>query len=156
MPNYKNGKIYMIKCNKTNQVYYGSTTLPIKKRLQQHKYDTHSIIRTKKCKSNEIILGGDYCIELVEDYPCDTKRELNIRERYYIDNNECINMVIPTRTIKEYQQLEKYKINKKRYDTENQPKSNQSRRDRYKNDEEYRERCKARANKNYLKKELSI
>ena len=65
-------------------------------------------------------------------------------------------MVIPTRTIKEYQQLEKYKKNKKRYDTENQPKANQSRRERYKNDEEYRERCKARVNKNYLNEKLSI
>ena len=40
--------------------------------------------------------------------------ELHKRERYYIENNECVNIRIPTRTKKEYQLENKEDIKKKR------------------------------------------
>jgi len=59
--------------------------------------------------SRQIINRGNFQIELVENYSCETKHELHKRERFYIDNNECINHVIPTRTQKEYSELHKEK-----------------------------------------------
>ena len=41
-------------------------------------------------------------IILVESYPCENKNELHSRERYYIENNNCVNKIIPTRTSKEF------------------------------------------------------
>jgi len=54
-------------------------------------------------------------ITLVEKYRCETKDELHARERYYIENNKCVNKVIPTRTTKEYNDSENGKEAKKRY-----------------------------------------
>jgi hypothetical protein len=50
---------------------------------------------------------------LVENYSCNSKKELETRERYYIENNECVNKNMPTRTMKEYQEENKEKIKKK-------------------------------------------
>mmetsp|Transcript_32665 Transcript_32665/g.38319 ORF Transcript_32665/g.38319 Transcript_32665/m.38319 type:complete len:103 (+) Transcript_32665:95-403(+) len=36
MVNYKNGKIYKIVCNETNEIYIGSTTQTLTDRLCQH------------------------------------------------------------------------------------------------------------------------
>jgi hypothetical protein len=40
---------------------------------------------------------------LIENYPCHSKEELETRERYWIDlyENLCVNIVVPTRTVKE-------------------------------------------------------
>ena len=38
----------------------------------------------------------------MKSFPCNTKLELEKRERYYIENFECVNKSIPTRTKKEY------------------------------------------------------
>jgi hypothetical protein len=39
---YKNGKIYMIKCNITNNIYIGSTTQTLINRLNGHKQNNCS------------------------------------------------------------------------------------------------------------------
>ena len=108
MPDYKNGKIYkLVGYGKT---YYGSTTQSLNQRKGGHK-------RHLDCKSREIFkLGDDVDIVLVESYPCNNKEELHQRERYYIENNECINKVIPMRTEKEYREDNKEKIKKYRED----------------------------------------
>lgn len=91
--NYANGKIYKI--TGSGMTYYGSTTQPLHKRLSCH-----------KCKLNysskQIIELGNYDICLVELFPCKTKEELHMRERFYIENNECINKNTPLRTNKEW------------------------------------------------------
>ena len=92
---YKNGKIYRIVCNETGETYYGSTTQPLYKRLWHHKANKTSSSRT-------IIERNNYNIVLVEEYPCENKEQLLRRERYYIENNKCINNNVPTRTPKEY------------------------------------------------------
>ena len=56
--------------------------------------------------------------KIIEKYPCDTKKELLSRERYYIENNKCVNKLLPIVTQDEknkYQityQIEYYKDNK--------------------------------------------
>jgi len=104
MVNYQDAKIYkLVGYGKT---YYGSTTQALCQRKQGHK-------RNKDCKSIEIFnLGDNVDIVLVENYACENKEELHQRERYYIENNECINKVIPLRTRKEHYLDNKDKIKK--------------------------------------------
>ena len=52
-------------------------------------------------------MNGDYKIELIEE--TDDK----LRERYWIENTDCINKVIPGRTTEEYYQDNRDKINQK-------------------------------------------
>jgi hypothetical protein len=107
------GVIYKLICNETNEVYFGSTTQKINERVSDHK---------AKCKawkagkyhyftSFQIIERGNYKYELVEEVVYEDKKQLETRERYYIENNDCINKVIPTRSIKEYRQANKDAIN---------------------------------------------
>jgi hypothetical protein len=104
MVNYQDAKIYKLVGG--GLTYYGSTCNELYKRLHQHK------IKSNNCKSKLLFDSGDKVeIILVEKYPCNDKIELHKRERYYIENNECINKYIPSRTIKEYQK--KYYENNK-------------------------------------------
>ena len=102
MPDYSQAKIYKIECNMTNEVYYGSTTQSLGMRLAIHKY-------SKQCRAIDIIDRGNFNMKVLEEYPCNSKKELETRERWYIENNQCINKIIPTRTRKEY-----YKDNKEK------------------------------------------
>ena len=86
---YDNGKIYKLIDNTNGNIYIGSTTQPLYKRKSQHKTDAKRI----NCKSKSIIENGDYDIILIENYPCKSKEELLMRERYYMDNTDCINQV---------------------------------------------------------------
>jgi hypothetical protein len=70
--------------------------------------------------SFSVLEGNNYEIVLLELYPCSCKEELHARERWYIENNECVNKYIPTRTIEEYYQDNKEQIKgqkKKYYET---------------------------------------
>lgn len=78
-----------------------------------HKYKYNDYLK-KTCETNyssfKIIEGGNYDIILVEEFSCDNKNQLEARERYFIENNECVNKIIPTRTDKEYREANKEKI----------------------------------------------
>ena len=58
--------------------------------------------------------NGDCNIHLVEECPCDNKKELLIRERYNIDNNECVNTRKAHRTIEDKRQTSREQYRKKR------------------------------------------
>ena len=89
---YQKGKIYKITSRHTEKCYVGSTISTIGCRLSGHKFDMK---RNKIVSSSEIIKLGDYEIILLELYPCNSKEELHLRERYYIDNLDCVNLVKP-------------------------------------------------------------
>ena len=97
MVNYGNGKIYKI--TGSNLIYYGSTTQPLNKRKEQHK--------KKECSSKIIIEKGDWEIVLVENYSCENKEQLFSRERWWIENNECVNKHRPIRTAEEKEEQKK-------------------------------------------------
>jgi len=103
MNKYNNGKIYKIVDNTNGDVYYGSTVKTLGERLSVHKYN-------KNCSSREIIKNNNYNIILIENYSCESKEQLELRERYYIENNECINERIPGRTQKEWYQENRERI----------------------------------------------
>ena len=109
MPDYRQGKIYKIECNLTNDVYYGSTVESLSKRMSNHKTN-------RDCRATNIIDRGNFTCKVVEYCPCTTKRELETRERWWIENNQCINIIIPTRTIQEWYQDNKDKMKEYRED----------------------------------------
>ena len=95
MPDYKNGKIYKLVCNKTGSIYIGSTTKTLKHRLSVHVSQCKAISKGKlQCKlsSSKIIEGGDYKIELIEDFPCENGKQLSAREGFHVRNTECVNI----------------------------------------------------------------
>ena len=100
------GYIYKIYDNTNGNVYYGSTKQLLCKRIAGHKakYNCYlnKNINSSYCKSYEIIKNNDYSYCVVEELEYESKWELLNKERYYIENNECINKQIPTRTGKEY------------------------------------------------------
>ena len=111
MPNYANGKIYKI-VGDTGATYYGSTVQSLKARMRRH--------RNSKDTSayRDIISKMDYEMILIENYPCESKKELNEREGWYIRENPCVNRQVAGRTQKQWvaENLEHIKMNqKKRY-----------------------------------------
>lgn len=105
MPDYSRGKIYKIECNVTDEVYYGSTTSKyLSSRLGKHK------CKKTKCRSKQIIDRGNFTYKIIEEYPCNSRLELETRERWWIENNVCINKQIPGRTKDEWVENNKGKI----------------------------------------------
>ena len=128
---YQKGKIYKIVDSNNEKCYYGSTIQKLNIRFNGHK---NSYIYDNRKKSTSKLLfdefGIENCrIELVELYPCNSIKELNLREGYYIKNNECVNKNIAGRSLKEYRSENKEKIsnwhkihynnNKERIDAKN-------------------------------------
>ena len=113
------GRIYRIIDNTNGNVYYGSTIKEINKREIRHKAGYKLYLHgklTKYTTSFCIIKNKDYKIELVEENEFETKRDLYERERYYIENNDCVNKQIPNRTDEEYKEYHK-EYSKKYYET---------------------------------------
>ena len=112
MKDYQKGKIYKLySVSNKDLVYYGSTTLTLNERLRLH---INNYKNNSNCTSKKVIETGDYKIELIENYLCNSKTELEIREREYIEANKSVNKVIPCRTNKEYYEDNKEKIAKEK------------------------------------------
>ena len=86
---YKQGKIYKLTSEETTDVYYGSTKISLKRRLQMHKANYKH--KDHHRESSKLVKYSDCKIELVEEYPCETKLELLKREGWYQQNNDCVN-----------------------------------------------------------------
>ena len=100
---YLNGKIYKLIDNTNGDIYFGSTCKSLKERLGNHKKHYNKYIKTnvKRTASYDIIKNNDYKIELLENFPCKSKQELLSKEREYIENNKCINILRPIITYQE-------------------------------------------------------
>jgi hypothetical protein len=120
MPDYSNGKIYKLTSSNTDLIYIGSTTKTLQQRLSAHKYH-HKLWKDNKFNfmtSFKVFEdGNDAIIELLETYPCDSKKNLELRERYYIESHKCVNKCVPTRdhreSCKQYRETNKDIIHKK-------------------------------------------
>lgn len=102
---YQNGKIYSIRSHQTEDIYIGSTINTLPKRLDGHKKSFKSWNDNKKghyVSSFEIMKYDDYYIELIENYPCNNKNELERQEGIHIRSNDCVNKRIAGRTEKEH------------------------------------------------------
>jgi len=116
MPDYSKGKIYKLVGG--GLTYYGSTVNELRYRLKLHKaHFKQNINITSKLLFET---GDEVKIFLVEKFPCADKMELNARERWYIEQNDCVNKVMPTRTQKQYYETNKGQI--KQYYEDNKEK----------------------------------
>jgi hypothetical protein len=134
MINYQNGKIYSIRSYQTELIYIGSTTRPLSQRLGEHRiqYKKNSAMSSK-----EILKYPDYYIELIENFPCNSKEELEKREGYFIKQNIniCVNCYIAGRTPKEYNidNKEQYNEYQKQYHENNKEQKKEYDKQRYLN-----------------------
>lgn len=112
---YENGKIYKLICN-DGSYYFGSTTQKLYRRLNHHK--EASKIGTSVVYRHINNIGWDKVkIELVEDYPCTIKSELNKREEYYINLSKSDELCLNYN--RAYVSEETRKTNMKKYYEEN-------------------------------------
>jgi len=121
------GKIYKIVDNTNDNKYIGSTCCSLKTRLSEHKSKYKRFLKGLygNTKSFDILKNNDFKIELLEKCNIKTKQELLARERFYIENNECVNKCIPGRYDKGTQQYQK------QYYSDNKDKINKSQKDYY-------------------------
>lgn len=127
MKDYSKAKIYRIVCNITGEEYYGSTVQSLSNRRAKHvnQFKMWKTGQHHYTTSFKIIERNNFDIVLVENYPCNSKEELHARERFYIENTECVNKVIPSRTREEYRHTkkdEKKEYDKKYYEEKKQEK----------------------------------
>jgi uncharacterized membrane protein YheB (UPF0754 family) len=144
MERYQRGKIYKIVCRKTGKQYIGSTCKRLlSERLAGHNCDFKSWKKGDRnfVSSFSVIEENDYYIELVELVPCSSKDELLVRERFHIENNECVNKQVPLRTEKEWKEDNKKQIAeyKKKYNQEHVKEINEKNKKYY---EEHKEQKK--------------
>lgn len=98
------GSVYVIRSHQTEDVYYGSTTQMLCKRMATHRQDYKKWLRDAHgyMTSFKLLKYDDAYIELVEEVEFQNKKELHAREGFYIRNNECVNKCVMGRTHKEY------------------------------------------------------
>jgi predicted GIY-YIG superfamily endonuclease len=86
-----NGKIYCIRSFKTDNIYIGSTTQKLNRRLKQHISQFKG--GSGNYSSSQIIKYGDAYITVIENCNNFTKAELIKREREHIrlNKNICVN-----------------------------------------------------------------
>jgi hypothetical protein len=140
--NPQQGKIYKLVSFQTDKIYIGSTS----QRLLCHRFASHKSKFTMwlngKChyySSFELIQYNDCEIVLIEEYPSKSHYELEARERYWIEREDCVNRYIPTRTSKEWiEQHKEYMAEKKRaYREQNIDKIKLKDKMKYENNKEY-------------------
>jgi len=113
MPDYQKGQIYKLVSNHTDNIYIGSTTQPLRKRLGGHISSYKKWGVKMGCTSFELLKFGDTKIILIEKYPCNDKDELTSRERHHIENTP--NVVNIQLTMTRTKSVYKYNHSEKRY-----------------------------------------
>ena len=134
------GRIYFIKNKINNNLYIGSTTRDIYKRLEEHKRDINKYPNFKLYKSMKRNNPDNFYIILIEELEINTIKELRTREGDYIKLiMPALNKNIPGRDIKQYQidnkeQLRIYrKIYYRKYRKDNYNMLKKYRQDYYRN-----------------------
>lgn len=115
MPNYQNSKIYKVWSPQTREIYVGSTTQPLSRRMTGHRSKYKMYKAGKHCyvSSFKILEFGDARIELICECPCDNKEQLRAIEGRYIRELNCCNKEIAGRDKKQYYIDNKNHINKR-------------------------------------------
>jgi len=94
MPDYLNSKIFKLESPFHPEVepFFGSTTTTLSKRMSAIKnaYKKYRYANGPYNRSFELMGIGAQII-LIEEYPCNSKKELLIRENFYIHENDCVN-----------------------------------------------------------------
>ena len=99
---YASGKIYQILNTETDDIYVGSTCMDLSDRLKFHKTAYPTKLGRKLYKLMDLIGAELFYIELVENFPCETKDELRKQEGHHIRLLGTLNMCVAGRTNQEY------------------------------------------------------
>jgi len=170
MADYQQGKIYKIVSDQTTDKYIGSTILSLETRFTLHKEKFIEWLGKNKYKqyssSFKILQHDDAKIELIENFPCNSKSELFKREGELIKELNAINKRVAGRKCKEYYQDNKEKVLARvhQYAENNKEKiAEKGKQYREKNNEvikekkrqiEFCEACKKEINKNHRARHL--
>jgi hypothetical protein len=108
MPDYSKGKVYKIVVDTQEEYkpYVGSTCQELSQRMTDHRgnYKYWKNGKGAHMRSYDLFdkFGVDKCkIILLEEYPCDSKMKLLMKEREWFDKLECCNRCRPKRTEEE-------------------------------------------------------
>ena len=112
MSKYTEGKIYKLTSSQTDKVYIGSTIKSLNDRFSDHKYHYKRWLKSQmnKITSYDLLQYTDVKIELIKEFPCDTRTELEKEEGKIILDNNCVNRCVAGRTKKEYVEANKEKV----------------------------------------------
>ena len=110
---FQNAKIYKIVDNLSDMIYIGSTCKTLNQRLNGHELDYKKFRNGKYnfVTSFKILENNNYKIELIKNYPCENKQELNIAEGIEIKKaktdglnvvNRCIAGLTRKETVAQY------------------------------------------------------
>jgi hypothetical protein len=142
MSSYATGKIYKITSPHTDMIYIGSTIQSLHSRICKHKSKYKQQIQRS---SKYMFDSGDPQIELIEEYPCNSKKELLLREQYYMDlySDYCINKVKAFLSVedreaycRDYRKSERGKAVKQKYREKNREKIQLKKKEDYKQNRE--------------------
>ena len=90
LKDHTNGKIYQILNRINDKVYVGSTCQTLCKRMVDHR--KHSVAHEGLIYEEMRRLDKDnFYIELIENYPCESKAQLVSREQFYIRERGTLN-----------------------------------------------------------------
>jgi hypothetical protein len=114
--------VYKIWSLKGDKVYYGSHTRDRPAIQRYYKHTSEYKSKTLKCMSKVLFeeYGIKHCLfQIVED--CDSIQHAREREKWFIQNNSCVNKTIPVPTEDEIKESRKqyrlsHKEDKKAYD----------------------------------------
>ena len=167
------GKIYQIVDVGYNKCYIGSTCETLSRRMARHRehYKKHLEGNCRKHERSMMLFdefGLENCkIELIKEFPCNNRAELEREEGKEILNNidKCVNKNVVGRTPKEYYKdnqarllqnkrehrinnIEQYKEKDRRYNEKNKDKISEKRKNNY---EKNKEAINERNKENYRK-----
>ena len=160
MNRYQNGKVYKI-IAPDETIYIGSTIQTLNERFGGHKRSFKALKSGKNIRGTTVFelfekYGVEECrIELIEAYPCDSKKDLEHREGEIIKTIDCVNKVVAGRTSEEYRldNAEKLKDKFKQFYESNKPREIERVKQYYiENSDKVKERAKeyAKLNKEYI------
>ena len=124
MRDYKQGKIYTIRCKYDDSlIYVGSTVERLCVRMARHRCKSkrdesmHYLLYQEVNKTN----WDDWFMELYQDYPCESKEQLNKREGQIIREIGTLNKQIAGRSQQEYyrENFERWQQYHKQYNHDN-------------------------------------
>ena len=109
MVNYSDAKIYKVLNTVDDEVYVGSTTQSLSKRMGKHRRNATQRNTQLYQHMNNIGINNFY-IELIETYPCNNTDELHKREGEWIRQMGTLNQIVSGRTAQQYRADNKDKL----------------------------------------------
>ena len=120
--NYEDAKIYRLVFTGTDAVYIGSTCGTLQRRMWHHTHSAKYEETQKQTAACRYIReAAATTIELIEDFPCESKEQLAARERHWIESTPtAINTNIPGQTWQERREkrIDEHKAYMKAYAAE--------------------------------------